>query len=395
MLNGLDQVGWDRLTHAYGPADDVPDQIRDLVSPDEDRRQKALWELSGNIYHQGTIYEATAYAVPFLLEVLTAPECDEQPQLLSLLCSIVTGFDEMWLPGGLPVADHRARAAGGEAVLAAAPRPGDDGFDEDEADYEYVEGLSDEDRGRMFAHIWVRAYDAVRAGVPVFRALLTWEPPVACMAAYTLAWFPEDAPESLRALANLTEGDDEGVVAATAAVATGLLGGRPAITLDDPRPIARWGAAIALATVDGPDATDDVVDELISAAAGALPDSDRVPFLDGNLAAYAGGALRLTGDRHAARTFDALLERVPSVSGTSAFHVVKEALHLAFPAGALPAGTGYPSLDDRQRRLVDALAGSPGTWLIDGRNFGNFGMLVREYGLPASSDALRDYATTR
>lgn len=395
MLNELDQVDWARLTHAYGAADDVPDQIRDLVSPDAERRQEALWELHGNIYHQGTIYEATAYAIPFLLEVLTAPECDEQPQLLGLLTSIVVGSDEMWLPGGLPVADHRVAAVGGEAVLAAAPRPGDDDFDEDEADYGYVEGLSDEDRSRMFAHVWVRSYDAVRAGVPLFRELLNSEPSVRCMAAYALAWFPEDAPESLRALANVTEGDEEGVVVATASVAMGLLGGRPTVTLDDPRPIARWGAAIALATVDGRDATDDVVDELISAAAGALPDSDRVPFLEGNLAAYAGGVLRLTGDRHAARTFDALLERVPSVSGSSAFHVVKEALHLAFPAGALPSGTGYPSLDDRQRRLVDGLAGSPGTWLIDGQNFGNFSMLVREYGLPASSEAMRNYAATR
>lgn len=85
----------------------------------------------------------------------------------------------------------------------------------------------------------------------------------------------------------------------------------------------------------------------------------------------------------------------PDPVRSSAFHVVKAALRLAFPSGALPAGTGYPSLDDRQSRLVDALAGSPATWLIDGRNFGNFSMLVGEYGLPATNDALRDYAGTR
>lgn len=395
MLNGLDQVDWARLTHAYGPADDVPGLIRKLVSPDAALRRKALRKLNGTIYHQGTIYEATACAVPFLLEVLTAPECDEQPQLLSLLTSIVTGFDEMWLPAGLPIAEHREAAVGGEAILAAAPRPGDDDFDEDEGDYEYVSGLPDEDQARMYAYLWVRAYDAVRAGVPLFRELLTWEPPVQCMAAYALAWFPEEAPESLLALANITEGDPEGVVAATASVSMGLLGGRPVITLDDPRPVARWGAAIALATVDGPDTGQDVVDELIAVAAGSIGDSDRVPFLEGNVAAYAGRALRLTGDGHGGRTFDALLARIPSVSGTSAFHVVKEALRLAFPSGALPSGTGYPSLDDRQRHLVDALAASPATWLIDGRKFGNFSMLVGEYGLPASNDALRAYAGTR
>jgi hypothetical protein len=31
--------------------------------------------------------------IPFVLEVLTAPECDEQPLVLSLLTSIATEFD--------------------------------------------------------------------------------------------------------------------------------------------------------------------------------------------------------------------------------------------------------------------------------------------------------------
>ncbi len=395
MLNGLDRVSWAGLTHAYGPADDVPDLLRDLVSPDAARRRGALGELNGNIYHQGTIYEATAYAVPFLLEVLTAPECDEQPQLLHLLSSIATGFDELWLPAGLTVAENRKAAEGGAALLAAAPRPGDDDFDEDEADYEYVESLSQEDQGRLFAHLWVRSYDAVRAGVPLFRELLNAEPPTQCMAAYALAWFPEDAPESLRALAGVTEGDQEGVVAATASVAMGLLGGHPTVTLDDPRPLARWGAATALANLDGPETPEAAVDELIAVASGSIGDHDRVPFLRGDLAGYAGRALRQVGDRAADRTFDALLERIPAVCGGSAFQVVKEALGLAFPAGRLPAGTGCAELDDRQRRLVDTLAASPETWLVDGRPFGNFTALVHGYGLPSSSTDLQAYAATR
>ncbi|MET9232637.1 hypothetical protein [Lentzea sp. NPDC003310] len=354
MLNGLDEIDWAALEHAYGAAEDVPDQLRALVSADDTERSDALGELFGNIYHQGTIYEATAYAVPFLLEALTAPECEEQPHLLFLLASIVVGYDEMWLPGGLPIAEHRATAANEPA---------------------------DED----YAKNWVRAYDAVRAGVPLFRALLTSEPQVRCLAAYALAWFPEEAADSLRALAPITADPDE-AVAATASVAMGLLGGRPAF--DDTRPLARWGAAVALGTVDGPAAADEVVDELI--AATSLPDSDQVPFLEGNLAALAGSVLRLTGDRHTARTLTALLDRIPALSGTSAFHVVKEALHLAFPSGAAPE-----DLDDAQRRLVDVLVASPGAWLINGNRFGNFSMLVREYGLPDSHEAMRAYTSTR
>lgn len=285
-------MDWARLTHAYGSAADVPDQIRALLSPHAEDRVDALQDLYGNIFHQGTVYEATARAVPFLLEVLAAEGFDEQPQLLGLLTSIVVAQDALWLPAGLPIAEHRRAAEGGDVLLAAAPRPGDDDFDEDAGDSYYLFALSQEEQTRLLAHVAVAVYDAVQAGVPRFRELLTSEPPVQCMAAYALAWFPEEAPESLRALASVTEGDPEGVVAATASIAMGLLGGRPSITLDDPRPLARWGAAVALANVDGPRVSQDVVGELLVAAGGSLGTNGRVPFLDGDLAGYAARALR-------------------------------------------------------------------------------------------------------
>ena len=50
------------LHHAYGPAEDVPNQLRALISHDEKQRDEALYALHGNIWHQGTIYEATSHA---------------------------------------------------------------------------------------------------------------------------------------------------------------------------------------------------------------------------------------------------------------------------------------------------------------------------------------------
>lgn len=389
MLNGLDEVNWAGLAHAYGPATDVPGQIRDLLSPDENVRQRALWALHGNIYHQGTIYQATAHAVPFLLEVLEAPECRVPAELLVLLTGIVNGFDEMWLPEGMPVAERREQAIGGDVVLASAP-----GFDpESWGDLDDDEPLSDEDMARLYSYLWVTAYDAVRAGVPLFRRMLRSEPAVRTTAAYALAWFPEDAEESLRALAAMpADGDEEGVVAATASVAMGLLGGRPVAGLDDPRPLARWGAAIALATTEGPRAPDEAVELLMAAASGALEEDERVPFLDGDLAAYAGAALRLTGDRYADRTLDALLGHLSTASGMNALHALQEALQLAFPSP--PQGRpGYPELDDRQRRLTGALAASPQAWLLEGQSFGNVSLLLAEYKLPSTYEAMREYVT--
>lgn len=80
MLNDLDTINWRQLTHAYGPADDIPELIKDLASPSRDIWEKALEKLRGTIWHQGTVYEATAYAIPFLLELLAnnAVQCRDE-----------------------------------------------------------------------------------------------------------------------------------------------------------------------------------------------------------------------------------------------------------------------------------------------------------------------------
>ncbi|WP_078074350.1 HEAT repeat domain-containing protein [Streptomyces niveus] len=61
----LDAQPWAEWEHAYGSADDVPGQLRALASDDAEEAEEALYELYGNIVHQGSVYEATAYAVPY------------------------------------------------------------------------------------------------------------------------------------------------------------------------------------------------------------------------------------------------------------------------------------------------------------------------------------------
>ncbi|MFD6334756.1 hypothetical protein ACFWGI_34990 [Streptomyces niveus] len=66
MLDGIDDIDWSALTHAYGPADDIPALLRAAGSPDAARRDPALDELVSSLCHQGSIYPATAAAVPFI-----------------------------------------------------------------------------------------------------------------------------------------------------------------------------------------------------------------------------------------------------------------------------------------------------------------------------------------
>ncbi|WP_030857938.1 hypothetical protein [Streptomyces sp. NRRL S-37] len=83
----LDTVPWQTLAHAYGPAVDVPDLIRALHQDDDTAVDEAVRELYGNIHHQGTVYSASAPAVPFLAHAaLHVP--GRRAELLMLLATL-------------------------------------------------------------------------------------------------------------------------------------------------------------------------------------------------------------------------------------------------------------------------------------------------------------------
>jgi hypothetical protein len=92
MLEGLERVDWARLQHAYGPATDVPELLRALTVVDRDTREQTVQDLFSNIYHQGTVYEATAPAVPFLIELLGEPVVPAKADLLQLLARMALGI---------------------------------------------------------------------------------------------------------------------------------------------------------------------------------------------------------------------------------------------------------------------------------------------------------------
>lgn len=93
MFDGLNEIPWHELSHAYGDADDVPELLRALhaAPPDPEPDADPLCDLNGNILHQGTIYEATSYAVPFLIEIVADPNCHHRAGTLLLLAGIAEG----------------------------------------------------------------------------------------------------------------------------------------------------------------------------------------------------------------------------------------------------------------------------------------------------------------
>jgi hypothetical protein len=84
-LAGLNDVPWHQYTHAYGFASDVPKDVRRLASSESSVREQALWQLFGSIYHQGTLYSATAVATPFLLRLVLDTRLPDRSKLCELL----------------------------------------------------------------------------------------------------------------------------------------------------------------------------------------------------------------------------------------------------------------------------------------------------------------------
>jgi hypothetical protein len=87
-VDGLEEIPWHTYSHAYGIAIDIPRDLRRLASSDAMIREKALWELGGSIYHQGTIYSATAVAVPFLIQLITDQRLPARAEICNFLVEI-------------------------------------------------------------------------------------------------------------------------------------------------------------------------------------------------------------------------------------------------------------------------------------------------------------------
>ena len=66
----LRAVPWSKLGHAYGPASDIPFFLRLLCHPRYTERHAVLDTLYSNIYHQGSLYSATPFALPFMMDML-------------------------------------------------------------------------------------------------------------------------------------------------------------------------------------------------------------------------------------------------------------------------------------------------------------------------------------
>lgn len=117
FFDDLDAQPWAAYEHAYGSAEDVPDCLRALAGDDKDAADAALGDLYASILHQGSVYEASAKAVPFLARLAAGGV--RTVDLLALLGGIAEGGTEFDDGDGAGESDEAAcrRAVVGQLPL--------------------------------------------------------------------------------------------------------------------------------------------------------------------------------------------------------------------------------------------------------------------------------------
>jgi hypothetical protein len=230
-LVGLDEIPWARLNHGYGSAADVPGLLRDVqagVQPGP--RFTSLALLWNKIVHQGTRYEATPFAVPFLTRLALDPRVPNRPPIVRLLAGIAIGLDNNHLPDCYDPTEDRANLA----VVRAETDDWEGTLDRwiaeapDERQRELRRQRRHEHHADDYLHMAeapVLSYDAVQAELPALIGLLHADSAeLRTATAYLSAWFPESAKTLTPMLIEFVESERLSGPAATGIVALGLLG---------------------------------------------------------------------------------------------------------------------------------------------------------------------------
>ncbi|WP_328489720.1 hypothetical protein [Streptomyces zaomyceticus] len=92
VMDDVDAYPWSTVSHAYGPAEDLPGLLRVLAEGEPDAAGEAVSELYGSVLHQGTVYAASAAVAPFLARVAAAGR--SRADLLTLLGGMAESEDE-------------------------------------------------------------------------------------------------------------------------------------------------------------------------------------------------------------------------------------------------------------------------------------------------------------
>ena len=190
----LESIAWEQVTHAYGYAHDLPTKLGALRSPSRYEREEALTWCYEALWHHGTVYEASALSIPFLLEMLQDPGVQEKEQILLLLAHLATGES---CPNAYSIPHHRRMDLTFPGSEEMPP----------------------------LQTAWLqRTHDAARQGIPLIaRCLDAPEMALRVHAAFLLACFPLEGQKIADLLCKRLHNEDDASVKASILLSLGVL----------------------------------------------------------------------------------------------------------------------------------------------------------------------------
>jgi hypothetical protein len=378
MLEGLDTASWDALHHAFGAAGNVPQMLRDVASNDAAIRNRAWEAVYTSLCHQGTVYEATAHAVPFLIDLARERQVPDRHYILACLSAFAQGHSA--------ITEH-------ECVDI----------------FRYVREAPDFDQQLARALASVRAArQAVRAGAPYYAELLGDPAPlVRAGAAYLLAHFPEDAARHIGWITvHVASGEPDPVARTACVYSVGVLAARhaeseawlEAMLAGDDVYAVRVAAALGLAWMgpDIPQAARAVIAEAALGPAAATIVFKQLPWAEPDLATCCNVALAVIGGETRMEPEYGTVELANALDDITPFRasdVARALLQFVFAGRALPAATMAGALSEDQHYALSAIVYSRKFWaaLADETVATAAMNVLHDFGLPASPAAIAEF----
>jgi HEAT repeat protein len=117
-LDGLDDIAWAQLRHAYGKASDIPRRLRALASNWNMREQ--LEGIEGALFSlEGGICSATTPTLPYLVELVSTPKIRIRGDIVEMLGRLVTRLnDPRWRTEPAAVAGREVMISLHDKVIA-------------------------------------------------------------------------------------------------------------------------------------------------------------------------------------------------------------------------------------------------------------------------------------
>lgn len=380
-------LDWSALNHAYGPATDLPDLLRSLRSPEEDRRAKAAEQFRARALHQDSLYAAAAAAVPYLIELLADDGAPDRTLGHELLAAIVPESELDRLSGIRPhrlgPRLHELAEQRSDQYLARQPEwQRHDGYRRPEID-----------------PVYRQAYEAVRAGVPTYLRLLDHaDRDARGLSAHLISFFPQAAPQTTPAIIARLAVESDPVVGSFLCLTAGMIGDPDDAELvaaitpwrDQPGRMSRWTVLMGLVRLtDTPDP--DMLGQLCDCLFHGPENLRGWAFHHEDPALGASIALGDLPARGVPGLAAMLLDRLwAGGEDLSRFmYAVGLLLGLVFPDGPLPDGASPADLSAQQYAAAHVVLHSG---LIEDVAVAR---LLRECNLPGDEATLRSWCPTR